>query len=127
VPLSCCCLQVFPTSNSDKDADVFHVLNEACSRNFQNSSSLTADDLQPGDWVLVDYFGMQYPGSIAEIRTDSVVVSCLEKAGNLFKYPAKQDEHLYPYSDILAILHEPELKNPRGFYSYTIKSKFLKK
>ena len=29
----------------------------------------------------------------------------------------------YPVSDIIAILHEPELKNTRGFYSYLIKKK----
>ena len=127
VPLSLCCLQAFPISISDEHATVFHVLNEPYSRKVEYTSSLAAEDLKPGDWVLVDYFGLQYPGSIAEIRTDSVVVSCLEKTGNLFKYPAKQDEHLYPYNDILAMLHEPELKNPRGFYSYTIKSRFLKK
>ena len=127
VPLSLCCLQVFPTSDSDENSEEFHLLKEKCCRTHEKTSSLPARELQTGDWVLVDYFGIQYPGCIAEIRTDSVVINCLEKSGNLFKYPAKPDKHVYPYSDILAILHEPELKHPRGFYSYTIKTQFFKK
>ena len=31
--------------------------------------------------------------------------------------------HWNPVSDIIATLHEPELKNTRGFYSYLIKKK----
>ena len=80
-------------------------------------------DINIGEWVLVDYFGDFFPGKITDHKGDSVSVSCLEKAGNYFKYPIIPDMHWYSISDIIATLHEPELKTTRGCYSYVIKKK----
>ena len=74
-----------------------------------------------GEWVLVDYFKEQFHGKVVEISSDVLQIACLEKAGPYFKFPNKQDLHWYPFSDVIALLHEPELKNPRGFYSIVIK------
>lgn len=82
--------------------------------------------IEISDWVLVDYFGEQYPGKIVNKQDTLLIVSCLEKAGTHFKYPIKDDVHPYPIDDIVAILNEPELVNTRGFYSYSVKQ-YLKK
>lgn len=82
--------------------------------------------IEISDWVLVDYFGEQYPGKVVSKQDTLLIVSCLEKAGTYFKYPIKDDVHPYPIDDIVAIVHEPELVNTRGFYSYFVKQ-YLKK
>ena len=86
-----------------------------------NTQKTTNTDININDWVLVNYFGEFFPGKIPDLNGDTVCVSCLQKAGNYFKYPITTDMHWNPVSDIIATLHEPELKNTRGFYSYLIK------
>ena len=85
------------------------------------NSKLSLSKICDGDWVLVDQFVDYFPGKVVEVSGDSVSVSCLEKAGNNFKYSIKPDMHWYPTKDIIALLFEPELKTSRGFYSYTVK------
>ena len=73
--------------------------------------------------VLVNYFGEFFPGKIPDLNGDTVCVNCLQKAGNYFNYSITTDMHWNPVSDIIATLHEPELKNTRGFHSHLIKKK----
>ena len=77
-------------------------------------------DRNTKNWVLVNYFSKFFPGKITDLKGDMICVGFLQKASNYFKYPITTDMDWYPVSDIIAILHEPELKNTREFYSYLI-------
>ena len=99
--------------------DSFRMLEDTC----VNTQKSMNTDININDWVLVNYFGEFFPGKITDLKGDTVCVSCLQKAGNYFKYPTTTGMHWYPVSDIIATLHEPELKNTRGFYSYLVKKR----
>ena len=87
--------------------DIFHMLEDTCI----NTQKSMNTDINISDWVLVNYFGEFFPGKIPDLNGDTVCVNCLQKAGNYFKYPITTDMHWNPVSDIIATLHEPELKN----------------
>ena len=99
--------------------DIFHMLEDTCI----NTQKSMNTDININDWVLVNYFGEFFPRKLIDLEGDTVCVSCLQKAGNYFKYPITTGKYWYPVSYIFATLHEPELKTTRGFYSYLIKKK----
>ena len=106
---SSCCLHAYTVSGNDSAPDIFHMLKAPCLRS-QNCVETVRYSFKIGDWVLVNYFDEQYPGTITDIADDSLCVSCLEKSGSFFKYPSQPDIHWYPCCDIIAVLEEPELK-----------------
>ena len=99
--------------------DIFHMLEDTCI----NTQKPMNTDININDWVLVNCFREFFPGKITDLKGDKACVSCLQKAGIYFKYPITTDMNWYPASDIITTLHEPELKNTRGFYSHLIKKK----
>ena len=63
--------------------DSFHMLEDTCI----NTQKSMNTDININDWVLVNYFGEFFSGKITDFKGDTVCVSCLQKAGNYFKYP----------------------------------------
>ena len=62
-------------------------------------------DININDWLLVNCFGKFFSGKITDLKGDAVCVSCLQKAGNYFKYPITTEMHWYPVSEVIATLH----------------------
>lgn len=127
--------------SSSTSGTIFHLSDSQCSQEkcpiqqptlTLQDSAVTFDprnELSTGDWVLVNYFGDFYPGQIHLTDTTNKMccISCLLKYGSFFRYPenkSSDDIHDYPIHDIIALIDEPELKNSRGDYTYSIRKQF---
>ena len=62
-----------------------------------------SEDFSEGMHVIIEYEGELFPGKITEVVEEGVKVSCMEKSssvGSTWKWPAKMDEHVYPFCDV---------------------------
>jgi hypothetical protein len=75
---------------------------------------------KPGDWLQVNYGGVLYPGSVAQIIGNKTEVDCLQKSGKYWKWPEgwpqeeKRDKIWYDAENIVKTLSLPEPVSNRG-------------
>lgn len=64
-------------------------------------------DVQAGQWVVVQYDGVEYPGEVRSIDTNGVQVNVMHKSGRCWKWPQSRDMIYYEKSDIRSIISAP--------------------
>ena len=76
-------------------------------------------DVQVGQWVAVQYDGVQYPGEVISIDTNGVQVNVMHKSGSCWKWPQSRDMISYEKSDILRIISVPVAAGHRGQFTFS--------
>ena len=76
-------------------------------------------DVQVGQWVAVQYDGVQYPGEVILIDTNGVQVNVMHKSGSCWKWPQSRDMISYEKSDILRIISVPVAAGHRGQFTFS--------
>lgn len=86
----------------------------ACS--IDKSESL---QLQVGDWCLVMYDGVTYPGEVVTVcDSEEFEVSVMVRDGKHYKWPVKVDKLVYSSQDILQKILPPIIVNNRGHFKF---------
>lgn len=81
-------------------------------------------DLTIGDWVVVDYEGILYPGEVTLVDEEGVEAVVMHRSsGKQYKWPPKEDKHKYIYQDILKQIEPPTPCNSRATL-FTFKESF---
>ena len=76
-------------------------------------------DVQVGQWVAVQYDGVQYPGEVMSIDTNGVKVNVMHKSGSCWKWPQSRDMISYEKSDILHIISVPVAAGHRRQFTFS--------
>jgi len=89
-----------------------------------------ADDLEPGmpvlsvcvgDWVLVKYDDVLYPGEVREVGDKEVKVSAMIKSGKYYKWPTSENCIYYAVNNVVMKLQPPTVQSARGTFNFTEK------
>lgn len=81
--------------------------------------------IEEGDWVVVQYDQIHYPGEVTKIVSGEYEVIVLHRHDNHFKWPAKEDRLFYSKKQIVKkLLGPPTLSasfssNNRFFWEFT--------
>ena len=76
-------------------------------------------DVQVGQWVAVQYDGVQYPGEVISIDTNGVQVNVMHKSGSCWKWPQSRDMISYENSYFLRIISVPVGPGHRGQFTFS--------
>jgi len=66
-----------------------------------------------GEWVLVKYDEMVFPGEVKELGIHEIKVSVMVPSGPNFKWPATEDAIFYRMGDVIQKLQPPIVKSAR--------------
>ena len=73
--------------------------------------------LKEKSYVLVEYDGNIYPGTVLRILDDSALISAMQKSGyNVWKWPKNADIIWYRHSKIIRTIEEPKQISKRGLF-----------
>lgn len=72
--------------------------------------------LQVGNFVVVQWNELKFPGIAVEITDEGAVVECMERTSKLWKWPTVKDSLFYKWCDIHKIIQPPKLMK-RGLFS----------
>lgn len=73
-----------------------------------------------GDYVVVIYDGVQFPGIVMNVRESEYEVNTMAKSGsNFWKWPTATDQIWYNKDMIKGKISPPSLINARGIYSFS--------
>ena len=77
--------------------------------------NLQADSttLKVGQWVVVNYDGIEFPREVTTCETD-VQVSVMHRSGNAWRWPTNPDEIFYEHQSILQKINFPKASGNRG-------------
>lgn len=67
------------------------------------------------DFVIFNYMGTLFPGIIVKTSEEGAVIHLMEKTKQFYKWPAKTDELLYSWKDIVVKIKSPILIR-RGYF-----------
>lgn len=82
-----------------------------------NDPSLTTS-FSVGEWVLVNYDDVLYPGEVREVGDQEVKVSDIIKSGKYYKWPNSEDCIFYAVQDVIMKLQPPTVKSARGTFEF---------
>lgn len=78
--------------------------------------------LHVGEWVLVKYDDLVFPGEIKLVEGEEVKVTVMIPSGSrYFKWPTVEDAIFYKTENVIRKLHPPTLKSSRGTYEFSEK------
>lgn len=87
---------------------------ESCSDN-DNNLSLKVNDYDIGDYVLVKWNSIIYPGQITSLNEEGVLVNCMKKGKTYWRWPSFKDEQLYSWNYILKKISVPKFIHKGNF------------
>ena len=78
---------------------------------------------QIGDWVVVNYDGMEYPGTITSTTTledgrQEFQVRAMKRFGVYWRWPREDDLITYPCERVLRIIDSPIFVGSRGQHKF---------
>ena len=103
------CAEAFTTSKVEAEADV----------------KCVATKIDIGDFVIVDYEGVKYPGVVAQVKKSGAEVSTLVQSGLSWKWPSKWDQIFYSKDEILEVIKEPVQFGRRAVFRVPEMEKYL--
>jgi hypothetical protein len=78
-----------------------------------------------GDFVIVDYLGVKYPGVVMVVKKTGAEVSTMTRSGANWKWPSKRDQILYKNSEIVEFISELVKIGRRGIMKVPEMDKYL--
>ena len=105
-------------SDSSSDNDDPEPLKLRVLRNELSNSMKSAISLQR--YVIVVYDDEPYPGIVVDLREHEVEVKTMERSGQNWKWPAKDDILPYRHSDVLGAIAPPQQLSSRGTGIYKV-------
>jgi len=82
------------------------------------STSKSRMSYEIGEWVLVKYDSVVFPGEVKVIGDNELKVSVMVPSGAHFKWPAVEDSIYYPMQNVIRKLQPPILKSARGTFEF---------
>jgi len=79
-------------------------------------SSAGKFQLTEGIYVTVQYEGCEYPGEVIQVKNCGAKISCMERSGRSWKWPARPDELFYHVSDTNRVINPPKKMSKRGLF-----------
>ena len=77
-------------------------------------------DIQVGQWVVVLYDGIEYPGEVRSIESNAgVQVNVMHKSGSCWKCPQSRDMIYYRKSNILHVISAPVAAGYHGQFTFS--------
>ena len=77
-------------------------------------------DIQVGQWVVVLYNEIEYPGEVRSIDSNTgVQVNVMHKSGSCWKWPQSRDMIYYRKSDILHVISAPVAAGHHGQFTFS--------
>ena len=77
-------------------------------------------EIQVGQWVVVLYDGIEYPGEVRSIDSNTgVQVNVMHKSGSCWKWPQSRDMIYYKKSNILRVISVPVVAGHRGQFTFS--------
>ena len=67
-----------------------------------------------GEWVVILYDNIEYPGEIVATYKDSVKINVMYPSRGHYIWPNPKDENLYDLNDIIQKICPPEVTNNRA-------------
>lgn len=89
------------------------------------SSKHTSTGIEKGNFVIVDYEGVKYPGIVVELKKSGAEVSTMCQSGVNWKWPSKPDKLIYSNRDIVEVISEPTKIGRRGAIKVPEMDKYL--
>ena len=121
------------TTGSDNNVNTSNEQREEIQRNTDDNRK---DTLRPiehpeedmvGEWCVVLYDGMVYPGIIKEVEIERIEVTCMHRIGNnRYFWPLLDDTIWYSLDKIVSIIPKPEQVTKRNSRHVQIKPELYK-
>lgn len=94
--------------------------------NKEQKKDLNKEEIQVGDYVIVDFEGMYFPGVIKKIKNkNQAFISTMTSSGtNKWKWPQQIDEIWYDFKEIVEKIEVPIEVNHRGVFKVPEMNKF---
>lgn len=70
-----------------------------------------------GRFVVFSYEGEFYPGQIVSFNNNEVTINSMQRSLKMWKWPLKQDQLTYSWSDVLGSIKSPKQVTKRGIFS----------
>ena len=80
-----------------------------------NGESVT---LKVGEWVLVLYDGIEFPGEVVACGESEAEVSVMHRSGNSWRWPRNPDRIYYPLENIVRQIDAPTVTGSRGQFTF---------
>lgn len=80
--------------------------NEVKDKKLSNSNS--TNPYQPGDWVVVRYDDLLYPGEVISLPSNGIEINAMEPTTcGSYKWPTRKDVHTYLLEDVVKKIEPP--------------------
>ena len=74
--------------------------------------------LSVGQWVLVKYDDLEFPGVVTSCGETETEVSVMHKSGNAWRWPTNPDKIYYERANILREINPPKAASHRGQFIF---------
>ena len=97
------------------------IVNETITEN--NTTSEEPRSISVGQWVVVHYDGMRYPGEVTDIDggENQYEVRVMHRSGNHWKWPVTDDKIFYSHEDIKNNIDPPRVAGHCGQFTFVMK------
>ena len=75
-------------------------------------------NLSVGEWVLVNYDSINYPGEISKVTGEEFEGTVMHKSGKFGKWPPREDKIFYNQKNITKTIHPPQVAGSRGQFIF---------
>ena len=109
---------------SDEESDDNDVSDKGCDpednppASATNSNSTQPFTLNVGQWVIIEYDGLKFPGEVTTCNGTDTEVSVMHRSGNAWRWPIKPDKIFYKHQNILRKINPPMAAGNRGQFTF---------
>lgn len=110
------------SAQSNQPGDPITIKHNKSKNNIDNKlasvcETIVSSSIQLQKYVIVRYEGEYFPGIVQDLKSSEAFVKVMCMCGGNWKWPEKEDVLWYDFSDVMAVIKEPELINSLGLYS----------
>jgi len=105
-------VEIFQGASSDES--------EPEEQNQPNDGNQVTLEVNVSDWLLVNYYGADFPGEITNIVGFDYKVNVMHKCGAFWKWPLTEDRIFYDRRNVVKKLEPPEVAGTHGQCTFTV-------
>ena len=83
-----------------------------------DSDATTRLTLSVGQWVLVRYDGLEFPGEVTSCSETDAEVNVMHRSGSAWRWPTNPDKIFYERANILRQINPPKAAGHRGQFTF---------